>query len=75
MSAWIGEGELRIRAEWCKGCGICVALCPRQVLALDERGKVQLVAEEACTACRICEVHCPDFVLSVVRGGGNLASS
>ncbi|MEZ4602819.1 MAG: 4Fe-4S binding protein [Desulfobacterales bacterium] len=26
--------------SWCKGCGICVAFCPKQVLELDAEGKV-----------------------------------
>ena len=29
-----------INRKFCKGCGICVAFCPKQVLELDELGKV-----------------------------------
>ena len=29
------EAPLRIAAEHCKGCGLCVAVCPSAVLALD----------------------------------------
>jgi len=28
-----------INREWCKGCGICVAFCPKKVLELDEIAK------------------------------------
>ena len=28
-----------IRREWCKGCGICVAFCPKSVLELDDDEK------------------------------------
>ncbi|MDX2452106.1 ferredoxin family protein, partial [Desulfosarcina sp.] len=31
--------EHRINRDWCKGCGICVAFCPKTVLELDERDK------------------------------------
>ena len=36
--------EHRIDTEWCKGCGICVAFCPKTVLALD--GKEKAVAAD-----------------------------
>ncbi|MCI6870471.1 MAG: 4Fe-4S dicluster domain-containing protein, partial [Selenomonadales bacterium] len=49
----------------CKGCGICVAFCPKQVLALDELGKVQVVNEEACIGCGQCELRCPDYAIFV----------
>ena len=29
-----------INREWCKGCGICVHFCPKNVLELDEAEKV-----------------------------------
>jgi len=28
-----------INRDWCKGCGICVAFCPKEVLVLDEQDK------------------------------------
>jgi len=57
---------LRINREWCKGCGICVAFCPREALFLDEAEKVEINGEK-CTACGVCESFCPDFALTVVR--------
>jgi 2-oxoglutarate ferredoxin oxidoreductase subunit delta len=50
---------------WCKGCGLCVEICPRQVLSTDGRGKVEVVAPERCTSCGMCEMVCPDFALVV----------
>ena len=57
--------ELSIKRTRCKGCGICVAFCPKQVLALDELGKVQVVNEEACIGCGQCELRCPDYAIFV----------
>jgi len=58
--------ELAIRREWCKGCGICVALCPKQVLELDAEGKSTPVRLEDCICCRMCELRCPDLAITVV---------
>jgi 2-oxoglutarate ferredoxin oxidoreductase subunit delta len=59
------KGLVGIKTNWCKGCGICVYLCPRKVLALDEMGKAVVVNPDKCTACKICEIHCPDFSIEV----------
>ena len=45
------KSEITIKMARCKGCGICVAFCPKQVLALDELGKVQVANGDACIAC------------------------
>ena len=58
--------ELAIRREWCKGCGICVALCPKQVLELDEQEKSTPVRPEDCICCRMCELRCPDLAITVL---------
>ena len=55
-----------INQEWCKGCGICIAFCPKNVLALDEYEKVVTAQLEACIACRLCEYRCPDLAITVV---------
>ena len=38
---------LVINPKWCKGCGICVAFCPKNVLAVEHE-KVHMADEEAC---------------------------
>jgi 2-oxoglutarate ferredoxin oxidoreductase subunit delta len=57
--------KLVINRDWCKGCGICVAYCPRNVLALDEDGKVTAPRLEDCIYCKLCELRCPDFAIEV----------
>jgi len=67
------KNETTVRAEvvifdnWCKGCGLCAAFCPRQVLEVNGDGKVHVVASERCTACHWCETHCPDLAIVVRR--------
>jgi 2-oxoglutarate ferredoxin oxidoreductase subunit delta len=63
------KAEILINRDWCKGCNICVALCPTQVLALDEQERATVIALERCTLCRSCELHCPDLAIEVRRAG------
>jgi 2-oxoglutarate ferredoxin oxidoreductase subunit delta len=57
--------EHRINRDWCKGCGICVAFCPKTVLELDAQDKAVAVRLEDCIACRLCELRCPDLAIEV----------
>jgi indolepyruvate ferredoxin oxidoreductase beta subunit len=59
--------RLEIIDAWCKGCDICVKLCPERCLALDEHQIVRLTDAGACTGCRLCEWLCPDFAIAVHR--------
>ncbi len=54
-----------INPEWCKGCGICVAFCPKSVLALDDQEKVTVLRPRECVCCRLCELRCPDFAVAL----------
>lgn len=56
--------EIKINEAWCKGCVICVDLCPEGVLIM-ERGKAKVTKLELCTACGLCELRCPDFAITV----------
>jgi indolepyruvate ferredoxin oxidoreductase beta subunit len=58
--------RLEITAAWCKGCDICVKMCPERVLRLNARQVVELADPTGCTACRLCEWLCPDFAIRVV---------
>ncbi|MHB0885943.1 MAG: 4Fe-4S binding protein [Bacillota bacterium] len=66
-------GAVAIDAEMCKGCGLCVSVCPRGVLALGDKLNnggyqvVQVVDGEKCNGCTLCAVICPDVVLKVYR--------
>ena len=55
-----------VNREWCKGCGICVQFCPKQVLELDDQGKAVAVRPEACICCKMCEYRCPDLAIEVI---------
>lgn len=53
-----------IREKYCKGCGICIAFCPKQLLVL-RNGKVYPERPEICIGCRMCEFRCPDYAIEV----------
>jgi 2-oxoglutarate ferredoxin oxidoreductase subunit delta len=58
---------IEINDSWCKGCGICVEFCPKDVLQMTVMDKVAVKNLEACTKCLRCEQLCPDFAI-VVHG-------
>ncbi len=64
----MGKPKLKqhhINRDWCKGCGICVELCPKRVLELDAKEKVEAFRPQDCICCKLCELRCPDFAIEV----------
>lgn len=44
----------------CTACGVCVEICPTDVLCLEmEGGPARAVYPEDCQACFLCEIDCP----------------
>jgi MinD superfamily P-loop ATPase containing an inserted ferredoxin domain len=62
-----------IEGERCKSCGLCVAACPKQTLAigdnLNHQGYAFVVqaVPEKCVKCNICRVVCPDVAIGVIE--------
>jgi 2-oxoglutarate ferredoxin oxidoreductase subunit delta len=51
--------------QWCKGCEICVALCPEGTLEMGRDKIAHVTHPETCTSCKLCELRCPDFCITV----------
>ncbi|MCP3969942.1 MAG: pyruvate ferredoxin oxidoreductase [Rhodobacteraceae bacterium] len=58
---------VEIVEERCKGCDICVKLCPERCLRLNDSLVAELVLPDLCTGCHMCEWLCPDFAISVTN--------
>lgn len=70
----MAKGRVEFNEDYCKGCNLCVSVCPTQTLALStERlnAKGYRPAEakypEKCIGCGNCAIMCPDSVISVFR--------
>jgi 2-oxoglutarate ferredoxin oxidoreductase subunit delta len=64
--------SVHIFPEWCKGCGICVAFCPKQVLEMGDDQKAHVAHPEKCIRCFLCARRCPDFAITVADEEGNI---
>lgn len=55
----------------CKGCGLCVFYCPKDVLKLADKmnqkgyNVAEVIHLENCIGCRLCDISCPDFAIYV----------
>ncbi len=63
------QGHVIVIEDRCKGCGFCIANCPRQVLSFSSvfnaKGYHLPKAVDAakCVNCHFCEILCPDFAI------------
>ncbi len=68
VKGWIEVNEL-----FCKGCELCVIVCPPKVIALDMNRLTPkgyhpaTLARDGCTGCAVCTVVCPETAIKVYR--------
>jgi 2-oxoglutarate ferredoxin oxidoreductase subunit delta len=65
-------GMIKIDTERCKGCGLCLSVCPNGAIVISKKSnKTGYFPAEAkncdCTGCAACAVICPDAVIEVYR--------
>ncbi len=64
---------LRYNPERCIGCGMCIAVCPHGVFAMNER-IAEAVRPDACMECGACQLNCPAEAIQVDSGVGCAAA-
>lgn len=67
------KGRHVVFLKLCKGCGICVEICPKKCLKLDKEksgvynNPVAKVDIDKCIFCGQCELRCPDSAIRVEK--------
>ena len=65
--------HLTFRQDRCKGCGLCVSVCPKHILSLDGGTNVKgyhpvtCTDQAACIGCASCARMCPDVVITIEK--------
>lgn len=72
----MAKGKVVFREDRCKGCELCVSVCPSKIIHLHETrinssgyhpAWVTEIDMERCIGCANCGIICPDGVISVYR--------
>ena len=60
---------LKLDQGRCISCSMCVYVCPREVLAI-ENNTLEIINLDRCIECGACALNCPTEALSVNSGVG-----
>lgn len=71
----MAKGRIEIDETICKGCGLCVTVCPKGLISMSHERftpkgyrPAELIDPAGdCTGCAICSVICPDAAITVYR--------
>ena len=71
------RGGITIDRERCKGCYLCVSVCPNEAIiisrSLNQQGYYPVEPKDngdeskGCTGCAMCATICPDIAIEVYR--------
>ena len=66
--------QISIDRERCKSCGLCMQVCPKQILrlsaTLNSKGyrPMEVTDAERCIGCCFCATICPDLAIRIRDG-------
>jgi 2-oxoglutarate ferredoxin oxidoreductase subunit delta len=71
-------GKITIYSERCKGCGLCVTVCPKNCIVIsresNKNGYFPAQADKCgCTGCAVCAIICPEAIIEVSRDSNIVA--
>jgi 2-oxoglutarate ferredoxin oxidoreductase subunit delta len=71
------KGRITIDREICKGCYLCISVCPNEMILISNRlnqqgyypveMKIKNKNDKGCIACAMCATICPDIAIEVYR--------
>jgi len=73
--------QVRVLTQYCKGCALCIAVCPKGALEMDEALTEMGVrparpkAGVECTGCTLCYQVCPDAAIEIYEVAEETAES
>ncbi|MBE6773181.1 MAG: 4Fe-4S dicluster domain-containing protein [Ruminococcaceae bacterium] len=66
--------KVTFRTDSCKGCGLCVQACPKQILVIAKEkinakghSPAEMTDESKCIGCAFCATMCPDCIIKVEK--------
>lgn len=70
----MARGKVTFNEDICKGCELCVSVCPKKIISLNKKvinskgyNPAYITNEDLCIACGSCAIMCPDSVIKVER--------
>ncbi len=66
-------GKIIIDFERCKGCELCISVCPKKGIIISNRSNksgyfpAQPINKSDCTGCAMCAIICPEAIIEVYR--------
>lgn len=71
-------GKIVINIERCKGCKLCVQVCPKDCITISNQsnksGYFPARADNTdCTGCAACAIICPEAIIEVFRDNNIVA--
>lgn len=62
---------ITVDGDKCKGCGLCVSVCPKKIVAITEKinksgyHTADCIDNSKCIGCAFCAIMCPDSAIEV----------
>ena len=73
----VSRGIVHLVEDRCKGCGYCIAFCPKKILQTSTRFNKksyhppEVTKPEECVNCHFCEIICPELAIYSVEAPGS----